>query len=249
MGFALVSASSRSFVEQFCLCDISTATAGEVASFTIQSHDEIGGQIDISPELLFVLVKTNDVIGMGSSLCQIGHDRAIFASLQLISNASAVVAYVNNWAGPIVLQGALLQPGGLSMQVFESPLLHESSIIAEIEPAIYSAVDVHFGSGLIDISFAKFYSTTTMIVWKGFLVPQFTESYTFQLESNGCTNVNISGKMLFTCSNTMTNSLKLRGNELHSVEVSYRHLNGEPSLVLLWQSPSQLREIIPFGRW
>ncbi len=244
-----MSASSRSFVEQFRLCDIFTATAGEVASFTIQSHDEIGGQVDISPELLFVLVKTNDIIGMGSSLCQIGHDRAIFASSQIVSNASAVVAYVYNVAGPTVLQGALLQPGGLAMQVFDSPLSYESSIIAGIEPAIYSAVDVHFGSGLIDISFTKFYSTTTLMVWKGFLVPKFTESYTFQLASNGCTNVNISGKMLFTCSNTVTDSLKLRGNELHAVEVSYRHLFGEPSLVLLWQSANQQREIIPFGRW
>ena len=249
VGFVLVSFSSTLCVN-FASVTFSPATVGEVARFTIQSYDEIGRHVDIAPELLFVLVKSNEIVGMGSSLCQISPEKTIFASLELISNASAVVSYNYNLSGPTVLQGALLQPGGLSLQIFDGPLFDESQIIAETVPSVYSAVDMHFGSGLINIGFSRFYSTiTTLLVWKGFIVPRFTESYTFQLSSNGCTNVNISGKMLFTCSNKITDSLRLRENELHAVEVSYRHLYGEPSLVLLWESLSQQREIIPFGRW
>ena len=253
---SVISGSGLCFGEFFEQCvnfaslTFSPATVGEVARFSIQSYDEIGRRVDISPELLFLLVKSNEIVGMGSSLCQIIPEKSIFASLQLISNASAVVSYKYNLSGPTVLQGALLQPGGLSLQIFDGPFFDEPQIIAGVVPSVYSAVDMHFGGGLINIGFSRFYSTiTTLLVWKGFIVPRFTESYTFQLSSNGCTNVNISGRMLFTCSNKITDSLKLRENELHAVEVSYRHLNGEPSLVLLWESLSQQREIIPFGRW
>jgi hypothetical protein len=162
------------------------------------------------------------------------------------------VVYTFNWSGPVALQGILLQRGGLSLHVYDSPYGDKFLIIFGSSSLVYSSVDMNFGSARIDVNFAKLYSgITAMIVWRGFLIPSFTESYTFQLSSNGCTSVNISGKVLFTytCSNVTSNSLKLRANELHSVEISFSPSNEEPVLVLFWQSNSQQREIIPSSCW
>ena len=217
----------------------------------IQTRDEIGNRVNISQSLLLFLFKMNDV-SKTQAICQFDPARKLPSTFQTISesNASASIFFSYNLTGLLVIQGILLQPGGLSAQVFDSPFIDEFSILRGSLTSVYSFVDMNFGSALIEIDFPDFYSsTTTMIVWRGFLVPLFTESYTFQLSSNGCTNVNISGKMLFSCSKVTMNTLILRANELHPVEVSFLPSNGQPYMMLFWQSFSQKREIIPSSRW
>ncbi len=229
---------------------IFSATAGELANFQIQRFDEIGNQHTISPALVLSLLKLSDVNGTNTSSCQFNPEKTLSSYLQRTSNTSAFVTYTYNLSGPVALQGIVFQPGGLSLQIYDSPHVDGFSIIQGSSSPVYSSVDMNFGSARIDFNYATLYSSvTTKIVWRGFLVPSFTESYSFQLSSNGCTSVSISGKVMFTCSNVTANSVKLRANELHPVEISFLPSNGEPFLVLFWQSNSQQREIIPSSRW
>ncbi len=227
----------------------SAATAGLFATFMIQIRDDIGNNMNIPPKVAFIL-KLNDFIEFGSSYCKIDSKNVIYSSFQRISNTSAVVAYTYNISGSVAMQGALLQPGGLSVSVLDGFISDQSSIIPGAAKLVYSALDTNFGTGRIGIDFTKFnFGSTTLLFWKGFLVPLFSEYYTFHLSSNGCTSVNISSMVMFSCSSGVTKSLKLRANELHDVSITYRHSNGIPSLVLFWQSTSQQREIIPSSCW
>ncbi len=236
----------------WCLTATS-ATAGEVATFLIQSRDEIGNNVNFSPNLMVSLFQWNNKTKASPSFCQISPDTVIISSVQRMSNTSAAVSYNRNLSGPVAFQVALLQPGGLFMSIFDGIIsneINELSTIEETSNLLFSALDMNFGSGRIGVDLTKVYrSSTTLFSWRGYLVPRFTESYTFHVSGNGCTNVNISGYMMFTCSNGTTGSLKLRANELHTVDITYRNSHGEPSLVLFWQSLSQQREVIPSSRW
>ncbi len=229
---------------------IFAATAGEVSSFRIQSYDEIANQVVISPKLLFFLLRPSVALRKDPSNCQIALGEQLSSSLQKTSNTSVVITYVYNLTGSVALQGIFLQRGGLSLHVFDDAIVDEFSMIRGSANTLYSTVDINFGSPRIDIDFAKFYSSTTiMLLWRGYLVPSYTESYTFYLSTNGCANVNVSGTVLFSCSAILTNTLNLRANQLHYIEISYLRSSGEPFVVLFWQSPSQEREIIPSERW
>lgn len=229
---------------------IFAATAGEVSSFRIQSYDEIGNQVAISPKLLFFLLKPSVALRKDPSNCQVAFGEQLSSSLQKTSNTSAVIAYVYNLTGSVALQGILLQRGGLSLYVFDDAIVDEFLMIRGSANLLHSTVDMNFGSPRIDIDFAKFYSSTTiMLLWRGYIVPSYTESYTFYLSTNGCVNVNVSGTVLFSCSAISTNTLKLRENQLHYIEISYLRSSGEPFVVLFWQSHSQEREIIPPKSW
>jgi hypothetical protein len=220
-----------------------------MTNFVIQMNDEIGNQVGMSKDVSLFLLKSI-ALGTDSSNCRITSDRSIYSAIHRTTNSSAVVTYAYNETGLITFQVALLQSGGLSMQIFDGPLFHDLPVVTGTSVPVYSAIDTNFGGGRIDIDFATFYRTSTnSLLWKGFLVPLFTESYTFQLSSNGCTHVSVSGKVLYTCSNIVTNTVTLRANELHVVEISYLHSNGEPSLALFWQSVSQQRELVPSSRW
>ena len=220
-----------------------------MTNFVIQMNDEIGNQVGMSKDVSLFLLKSI-ALGTDSSNCRITSDRSIYSAIHRTTNSSAVVTYAYNETGLITFQVALLQSGGLSMQMFDGLFLDDLPVVTGTSVPVYSAIDTNFGGGRIDIDFASFYrSTTNLLVWKGFLVPLFTESYTFQLSSNGCTHISVSGKMLYTCSNIVTNSVALRANELHEVEIAYLHSIGEPSLALFWQSLSQQRERVPSSRW
>jgi hypothetical protein len=220
-----------------------------MTKFTIQMNDEIGNQVGIPLDSSIFLLKSIS-LRPDSSSCRITSDNNLYSAINRTSNSSAIVAYAYNETGLITFQVALLQSGGLSMQIYEDPVLHDMPVGTGTSVSVYSAIDTNFGGGLIDIDFPKFYSSNTnILVWKGYLVPLFTESYTFQLTSNGCTNVYVSGKALYNCSSIVTNTVTLQANELHAVEISYLHMNGEPSLALFWQSLNQQRELVPSSCW
>jgi hypothetical protein len=232
---------------------VTAATAGETATFLIQSRDEIGNNVNWSPNLMVFLLKSNNELKAGPSVCQVTPDTVIISSLKQMSNTSATVSYIRSLSGPVAFQVALLQPGGLSMSIYDGVVsneINELSTIEETSTFLFSALDMNFGGGRIAVDLKQVYfSSTTLFSWKGYLVPRFTEFYTFHVSGNGCTNFNISGNMMFTCSNGTTGSLKLRANELHTVDITYRNSHGEPSLVLFWQSTSQQREVIPSSCW
>jgi hypothetical protein len=233
-----------------CVCfTISAATAGEVISIMMQSYDEIGNQVDILPELQFLLFEHNRVTRTGSSLCHINIETTIFSSFKRTSYASASVVFVLNVTEPVDLQGALLQPGGLSMEIFVGPHFNVLPLHLGSATSEYSAIDLNFGNGQFDFDIAQYQSNISTILWRGFLIPRCTEIHKFYLSSNGCATVHISGILVFSCSDAVRTSLMLRANELHAVEVSYFISIAKPSLVLFWESLSQPKEIIPSGCW
>lgn len=216
----------------------------------IQSRDDIGNNVNMSPELMVFLLKSDAAIDFRSSSCQTSSDSIIVSAFQRTANTSAVVTYTYNQSGSVTVQGVLCQRGGLSVSVFDAYATDQSSFIQGSTNLLHSALDLNFGTGRIGIDFSKFnFGSTTFLYWKGYLIPRFSETYAFHLSSNGCTSLNISGMVMFTCANVSTKSISLRANELHDVSITYRHSSGIPSLVMFWQSSSQEREIIPSSCW
>jgi len=119
---------------------LSAATAGEFATFFIQSRDEIGNNVNFSPNFMVSLLQWNNKTKARPSFCQISPDTVIISSLQRMSNTSAAVSYNRNLSGPVTFQVALLQPGGLFMSIFDgivSNEINELSIIEETSNLVF----------------------------------------------------------------------------------------------------------------
>lgn len=90
---------------------------------------------------------------------------------------------------------------------------------------------------------------TYSIRWSGSITPAFNETYTFTFSGGSGVRVRVNHKTIIdqwdTPSAMNTGTIALRRGAKFDLQVEYKHLTGNASAKLEWQSPSQSREMIP----
>lgn len=144
----------------------------------------------------------------------------------------------------------LFLSGGLRGSYYQTPDLNESVILSRLD----ATVDFDFG---VDPPTQTDAMATFSVHWKGFLLPEFTEKYTFSAKVMGRVCVTVSDTLLLgvlwpdaTGSSKQLDYVYLVANQLVPFEVSFSKPKSEPnaSIRLFWQSLSQRIQVIPSSR-
>jgi hypothetical protein len=84
--------------------------------------------------------------------------------------------------------------------------------------------------------------------WTGYLVPRFTETYTFTIPKDDGTRLTINGKLLIDswegCGGP-TAAIDLQANKFYPITVDFIEYGGGASIGFFWQSKSQPQEVVP----
>ncbi|MBC8107555.1 MAG: PQQ-dependent sugar dehydrogenase, partial [Anaerolineae bacterium] len=115
------------------------------------------------------------------------------------------------------------------------------------------AIDFTWGSGGPDPAIG---SDTFSARWTGFLVPQFTQTYTFHLTTddgsrlwvNNLTTPIIDAYFDHGSTETYSGTINLTAGTVYPFKVDYYENAGGASAKLLWSSASQPMQIVPQGR-
>jgi len=79
--------------------------------------------------------------------------------------------------------------------------------------------------------------------WTGKLQPDFTELYTFSIQSDATVRLLLDGEPVID--NASSGAIALEAGQLHDLIFEYSHDRGDAAVELFWSSPSQPQEIIP----
>ena len=118
---------------------------------------------------------------------------------------------------------------------------------------IDATVNKNWGSGDIIPNVAKDYVS---IVWKGYLMPQYDEDYTFYVESNDGVRIYVNDQVVIDKLEDSTSDLDthleisadplpLKAGKLVPITVQFYETTGVAMIALKWESASQPRQIIP----
>lgn len=147
-------------------------------------------------------------------------------------------------------QPKLLLSGGLNGTYFGTPDLSGSPKLQRLDTAF-------------DFDFQVYPPTFTdtmsvfSVRWQGFLLPQFSEVYTFTVEVEGGVAMSVNGLSLMPADMWPASkrafgsgSLALIGNELVAIEISYSKPAVRPNgaVRVYWQSLSEPRQLLPSSR-
>lgn len=144
----------------------------------------------------------------------------------------------------------LFLPGGLRASYYQTPDLNESVILSRLD----ASVDFDFG---VDPPTQADAMTTFSVLWKGFLLPEFTEKFTFSADVMGGVRVIVNDTLLLADlwpvangASKQLNYVYLVANQLVPFEVSFSKPKSEPnaSIRLFWQSLSQRKQVVPSNR-
>ena len=88
------------------------------------------------------------------------------------------------------------------------------------------------------------------IRWKGQVMPQFSEPYSFDFKSDDGGKVWVNGLLLIDKwqSQSVTenaNTITLQAGVLYDIQIEYLNISGNAEAHLYWWSPSQVKQIIP----
>lgn len=91
------------------------------------------------------------------------------------------------------------------------------------------------------------------IQWTGQIEPRFSENYTISTEAHGGVRLWINGTLLIDDWNAHNQSQKsgnitLIAGKKYDTKMEYRETNGVARVKLYWESPSQIKEIVPQSR-
>jgi len=114
------------------------------------------------------------------------------------------------------------------------------------------AIDFDWGLGA---PIGGYGSNTFSVRWTGFVLPRFTETYTFytttddgvRLWVNNLTTP-IINQFVDQGATTWTGTISLQAGVLYQLRMDYYENQGDASARLEWSSPSQPRQVVPQGR-
>jgi hypothetical protein len=89
--------------------------------------------------------------------------------------------------------------------------------------------------------------------WTGQVMPQFSQTYTFNVLSDEGVRVWVDGQMLIDdwiphARRNRTGSIALQAGQLNDIRIDYYDSSGLAQMQLSWSSPSQISQIVPVDR-
>ena len=89
--------------------------------------------------------------------------------------------------------------------------------------------------------------------WTGQVLPQYSETYTFDIKSDDSAKVWVNGVLLIDRWTTQgatdyVNTIDLKAGTLYDIQIDYWNSSGSAEARLYWWSPSQVKQIIPQTR-
>lgn len=169
----------------------------------------------------------------------------------------------NNYSGII----KLTQKGGLVAYYYESVNFEMLSLVADNNiyghlAGSYTQVDklISFDLGdrpMVLQSEQTFPSQYFSVKWVGYIRPKYTETYRLYLESYRTAQfkLTLAGKQLIynqfedstsqpTSAFFASNDIDLKAEELYDIEITYAERLGQTKLRLMWESDSQVFEVV-----
>src|SRR6266542_753475 len=139
----------------------------------------------------------------------------------------------------------LLSGDGLKAEYFNNPDL-TSGAFTRVDPAI----DFNWDVGAPDRSMEP---DTFSVRWSGQIEPEFSEKYTFSTTSDDGARLWVNGQLIVDNwwdhpAQDSTGSIELVAGQKYDVRMEYYENGGYASSQLCWESPSQLKQIIPSAR-
>jgi glucose/arabinose dehydrogenase len=133
-------------------------------------------------------------------------------------------------------------PNGLTATYFDNSNFTGTSI-TRIDPA----VDFNWGRGSPDPSLA---ADTFSVRWTGSIVPLFTQTYTFRTTSDDGVRLWVNNRLIINnwtrhAPTVNTGRIALVAGERSNIRMEYYEHTGGAVARLEWQSPSQLRQVVP----
>lgn len=89
--------------------------------------------------------------------------------------------------------------------------------------------------------------------WTGQVLPQYSETYTFDIKSDDSAKLWVNGVLLVDRwvaqgATEYVNTIDLKAGTLYDIQIDYWNSSGNAEARLYWWSPSQVKQIIPQGR-
>jgi hypothetical protein len=84
--------------------------------------------------------------------------------------------------------------------------------------------------------------------WSGYVLPQYSETYTFEVESDDWARLWVGGTKILEGGGVKTGTVALSAGVHAPIRLEYRHGSSDASITLKWSSSSVTSEIIPTER-
>ncbi|CAK9080192.1 unnamed protein product, partial [Durusdinium trenchii] len=152
--------------------------------------------------------------------------------------------YTLRKAGKYSLLVQAIEPGGLLGQYWDNQWLYGMPVVTRQDP------DINFDWGLGAV--ALYASDYISARWTGFVLPDFSETYTFYVNADDSARLWVNGVLLFDkwdeCCQEFWGNIALTAGELASIRLEFREVAGNATLSLEWASFSTSRGFINPGQ-
>jgi len=183
----------------------------------------------------------------GSSWTQIGTVSVAFSNTSYLGGL-AVTAHNNgllntsNFANVTVSSSVPASLAGLNGQYFNN-LDFTGAELGEVDPN----VNFNFGSGSPVLGID---STSYSVRWIGFVVPQYSQTYTFTTTTDDGARLFVNGTQLINqwvdqAVTSVSGSIPLLAGQYYPIRMDYYQNGGGASAQLSWSSPGQTAQVIP----
>lgn len=245
-----------------------TANSGLEAECRLKSVDPLNNLDEESGGRLFVLKTTNlcqlDITGV---LCiPLPEDHADYRTENLLlesgtgadrapatvccdlsidrEDGSYDVPFTLRTKGKFSVSVQSLELGGLLAQYFDNQWFYG----LPIETRQDGRIDFDWGTNALAGYAADFVS----VRWTGFILPEFSEVYTFFVIADDSARLYVNDLLIFDkwgeSGSEFSGSLRLQANTLVPIRLEYREISGNATAKLLYASFSTPRQIIPEER-
>eukprot|EP00026_Physarum_polycephalum_P006064 Phypoly_transcript_06105.p1 GENE.Phypoly_transcript_06105~~Phypoly_transcript_06105.p1 ORF type:complete len:540 (+),score=81.67 Phypoly_transcript_06105:182-1621(+) len=115
-----------------------------------------------------------------------------------------------------------------------------------------AGVNFNWGTNAPDIT-SDFNLDHFSIEWAGWVLPQYTQTYTFYVTADDTARLYVGGSLIFDgwLQNTNTERsgiIALTAGQMVAINLQYKDVTGTASISLSWSSSSQAKQIIPASR-
>jgi hypothetical protein len=113
-----------------------------------------------------------------------------------------------------------------------------------ISTQVDRTVDFFWGTSVPD---PRFKSTNFSARWSGFIVPEYSETYTFSTLADSRAQLLV-GKKLVLNGQTPSGTILLRAGQRYPIRLEYKRGSDKAQVRLMWSSASTPEEIVPHTR-
>jgi hypothetical protein len=154
------------------------------------------------------------------------------------------MTYTLRKAGKYSVLMQALESGGLLGQYWDNQWLYGDPVVTRQDVGL----DFDWGLKAIALHASDFVSAR----WTGYILPAYSEVYTFYVDVDDAARLWINDKLLFDkwdeCCQEFFGEVELQAAELASIRLEYREVAGNAKLKLQWSSFSQVKAPIASGK-